>query len=208
VRILEIGCGPVVHNIFPAAPYASEIHLADYLPRNLHEIERWLERQAGSHDWSSFIRYTLECEGSTASLEKIALREDLTRNRITRLIQADISQPDPLGRAHRHAYPIVLNCFCADSATSDLVIWSNFMRNICSLVAPGGLLISAALRHASFYKVGSHYFPSANVDERHVRSALEANARFRISSLRVEHVPEHRDQGYSGLVLAAATNTP
>ena len=61
--VLFFGTGPTLHHVFLAAPMASEIHLADYLPANLEEIERWLIRDPAAHDWSAFVRYTLECEG-------------------------------------------------------------------------------------------------------------------------------------------------
>ena len=64
--VLFFGVGPTLHHVFLAAPHASEIHLADYLPANLREIERWLARDPGAHDWRPFVRYTLQCEGIEA----------------------------------------------------------------------------------------------------------------------------------------------
>jgi hypothetical protein len=57
-NILVFGCGPTLHHVFPIAPYASEIHLADYLPGNLDQIRAWIEQRAPYHDWSAFVRYT------------------------------------------------------------------------------------------------------------------------------------------------------
>jgi hypothetical protein len=42
--VLIFGSGPTLHHVFLAAPHASELHLADYLPANLEEIERWCAR--------------------------------------------------------------------------------------------------------------------------------------------------------------------
>ena len=64
--VLFFGTGPTLHHVFLSAGRASEIHLADYLPQNLAEIERWLRRDPGAHDWRPFVRYTLECEGLRA----------------------------------------------------------------------------------------------------------------------------------------------
>src|SRR5262249_9725210 len=114
--VLVFGTGPTLHHVFLAAPKASEIHLADYLPANLHEIERWLQRDPAAHDWRPFVRYTLQCEGVTAPTdEDVARREDLTRAKITRLLEVDARRPVPLGRC----YPTVISAYCADSATDD-----------------------------------------------------------------------------------------
>ena len=61
--VLLFGVGPTLHHVFLAAPAASEIHLAEYLPTNLQEIERWLIGETGAHDWRPFVEYTLACEG-------------------------------------------------------------------------------------------------------------------------------------------------
>jgi hypothetical protein len=82
--VLVFGTGPTLHQVFLAAPKASEIHLADYLPANLEEIERWRTRDPAAHDWRAFVRYTLECEGLTAPTDgDITRREELTRSKIT-----------------------------------------------------------------------------------------------------------------------------
>ena len=63
--VLLFGVGPTLHHVFLTAVTAAEIHLAEYLPANLHEIERWLAGAPEAHDWRPFVEYTLECEGVT-----------------------------------------------------------------------------------------------------------------------------------------------
>jgi hypothetical protein len=195
--VLILGTGPTLHHVFLAAPRASEIHLADYLPANLEEIERWLDRDPAAHDWRAFVRYTLECEGLAAPTdEDVARREELTRSKITRLLEADARRPLPLDR-----YPTVISAYCADSATDDRSTWETFMANIVDLVGPDGLFITSALRRCRFYVVGDKRFPSANVDERDLRRVLE---RAFVPRIEVRHLPGHEAQGYSGVVLAYA----
>jgi hypothetical protein len=88
--VLVFGTGPTLHHVFLAAPKASEIHLADYLPTNLEEIERWRTRDPAAHDWRAFVRYTLECEGlADPTDQEITQREELTRSNITGLVGSD-----------------------------------------------------------------------------------------------------------------------
>ena len=50
-------------------------------------------------DWRPFVRYTLECEGRAAPTEnEIVQREEVTRAKITRLMEVDIRSANPLGR--------------------------------------------------------------------------------------------------------------
>jgi NNMT/PNMT/TEMT family len=196
--VLFFGTGPTLHHVFLAAPRASEIHLADYLPANLGEIERWRARDPAAHDWRAFVRYTLECEGvADPSEEDVARREELTRSKITRLLEVDGRRPVPVDQA----YATVISAYCADSATDDRATWETFMANITALVGPGGLFLTAALRRCTAYVVGDKRFPSANVDEHDMRHVL---ARGFSPRVQVRELEGHEAQGYSGVVLARA----
>ncbi|MDP9133705.1 MAG: NNMT/PNMT/TEMT family class I SAM-dependent methyltransferase [Actinomycetota bacterium] len=196
--VLVFGTGPTLHHVFLAAPKASEIHLADYLPANLEEIERWQTRDPAAHDWRAFVRYTLECEGLTAPTdEDITRREELTRSKITRLLKVDARRPVPLDQR----YATVISAYCADSATDDRATWETLMANITDLVGPGGLFITAALRRCRSYLVGDKRFPSANVDEHDLRRVLAPGFNPRVQ---VRELQGHDAQGYSSIFLADA----
>jgi len=197
--VLYFGVGPTLHHVFLAADRASEIHLADYLPANLREIERWLSREPDAHDWSAFVRYTLEREGArTPSDVDVAAREQRTREKITRLLTADARDPEPLPQR----YSTVISAYCADSATGDRATWETYMRHISGLVQPGGLFVTAALRRSTGYVVGGRTFPSANVDETDLEAVLARD--FDDVTVSTRALAEHESQGYSGIVLGVA----
>ena len=196
--VLLFGVGPTLHHVFLTAGHASEIHLADYLPANLEEIRRWLDRDPGAHDWRPFVRYTLQCEGLADPTEAdVARREELTRVRIARLLHGDARRPRPVdGR-----YATVISAYCADSATADRATWETYMRHISGLVRPGGTFLTAALRRCRGYVVGGKRFPSADVGEDDLRGMLEP--RFD-ASVEVRELAGHEAQGYTGIVLGHA----
>jgi hypothetical protein len=196
--ILFFGVGPTLHHVFLAAGKASEIHLADYLPENLDEIRRWLDRDPDAHDWSAFVRYTLECEGLADPTDlDVRQREAITRMKITRLLQADAGHPQPLPER----YATVVSAYCADSATGDRATWETYLRNIAGLVRPGGTFVTAALRGARHYLVGGKPFPSADVDEHDVATVLDPGFD---ATVEVRELVAQQSHGYSGIVLARA----
>jgi hypothetical protein len=200
--ILFFGTGPTLHHVFLSADRASEIHLADYLPQNLAAIDRWLQRDPEAHDWRPFVRYTLECEGRRAPTEaQLAEREEVTRAKVTRLLEADARDREPVSER----YSTVVSAYCADSATADRATWEAYMRHISGLVRPGGTFITAALRRSTSYLVGGKQFPSADVDEHDLRAVLEPEFD---CAIEVREVPEHARLGYAGIVLATATRRP
>ncbi len=199
--VLFFGVGPTLHHVFLAAPTASEIHLGDYLPANLAEIRRWLDRDPGAHDWRPFVRYTLVCEGVEAPTEQqVAAREELTRSRVTRLLVVDGRTPDPSAGQ----YATVVSAYCADSATDGHATWAPFMQNILARVQPGGLFLTAALRRCEGYLVGGKEFPSARVDEGDVRGILESAFGPLAGTVQVRELTAQPDHGYSGIILACA----
>jgi hypothetical protein len=200
---LVFGVGPTLHHVFLAAETVSEIHLGEYLPANLHEIERWLGRDPEAHNWRRFVEYTLECEGlDRPAPEEITFREEMTRARITNLLHVDLRADNPV--AGKRQYATVISAYCADSATSDKAEWAAYMQRIAALVRPGGMLLVAALRRSRGYAVGGKTFPSANVDETDLQAALEP--RFGLGNLTIQacKLAGPAAKGYSGVVLACA----
>jgi hypothetical protein len=201
--ILLFGVGPTLHHVFLAVPKASEIHLGDYLPGNLWEIERWLAGDPTAHDWRAFVRYTLECEGiARPTPDQVAAREQLVRARAARLLAVDLRCTDPLFRQGAPPYATVISAYCADSATADRGMWEAYMGRIVRLVRPGGLLLVAALRRSHGYRIGGKTFPSANVDEHDHHTVLEPCCEPGTLMVETCELAAHGPQGYSGIVLA------
>lgn len=207
---LAFGVGPTVHHMLALSGYVREIHAADFLPANLEAIRRWQRREAGAHDWRLFARQVLACEGRVRITDReVQAREDLTRQRIARLLACDAGQHAPVSGVMPESYDAVVSCYCAESATADKAIWARYVSNVARMLKPGGLLVMAALRRCSGYKVGSRWFPCANVDEHDVAAILErCGFDRRRMQLRVATVPGQRHRGYGSIVLASARSAP
>ena len=204
--VLEFGIGPTLHHVFPFAPRAREIHVADLLPANLETVRQWCTEGPDAFDWRAFIREVLVCEGvHNPAPDEIDAREQLTRARITCLLGGDARLRHPLGEAHCQRYDCVVSCYCADSATASKREWFRYLRNIVSLLAPGGRFIVAALRHCSSYQVGDLQFPSPVIDEHDLKRAFSM-LNFDMSSvvLQVCDVPERVHSGFESIALASA----
>ena len=203
--LLLFGVGPTMHHTFLATGAASEIHLAEYLPANRREIERWLAGAPDAHDWRPFVEYTLTCEGVVRPTpEQVSEREAQVRAKVTALLPADVRRDDPLGGRGDAPYATVISAYCADSATSDAATWERYMQRIAGLVRPGGLFLTAALRRSTGYVVGDKTFPSARVDEHALRRVLEPTFDWNDSngSIDVFDVPAEGSHGYTSIVLA------
>lgn len=207
--LLEFGCGPTVHHLFPLVNRVAEIHLAEYHPGNRAEIENWLRREPGAPDWRDFAKETLALEnndGPAPSNADVEAREEMVRARVTRVLPGDAFDTDPLGANRRGFYPLVATHYCAEAITRDIETWRACMRNIAGLVAPGGVLLLSACGAADYYVVGDQYFPCAGVRPADVLNSLVENG-FGAIDLRVRQVPDHSEQGYSSVIFASGVKT-
>jgi hypothetical protein len=201
---VEFGCGPTVHHMLPMATKATEIHMAEYLENNRQEVEKWLAKAPNSHNWHDFTLETLRLEGiENPTPEQIEERETLARQRVKCVLPGDAFDADPLGPEKRGFYPLVASHYCAEGATTNKDEWHGCMRNIASLVAPGGVFILSACGAAAFYCVGGRNFPCAGVTAQDVLQSLTDNG-FTNIDIRVRQVPDHSEQGFSSVIFARA----
>ena len=61
--IIDIGSGPNIHNLIPAAKFFKKIVLTDIAECNRSEVKKWLNKDQTAHDWTPFFRYHAEKEG-------------------------------------------------------------------------------------------------------------------------------------------------
>lgn len=201
---IEFGSGPTVLHMLPLAPKADEIHVAEYLVPNREEVKLWKNGDPDTHDWRIFTHEFLRMEGNeNPSDEECQAREDELRRKITQVTEGDAYLDDPTGSEGRASYGIVLSLCCADSATDNKDTWKLFMKNIASLIAPGGMWIISACGEHSHYKVGECRFPGACVSGRDMLNCL-VELGFRDIDVRMREVPDSSGQGFGCTILARA----
>lgn len=182
--VLEFGSGPSLIGVVGVTPYARQIHVADYLAQNRREIRSWLGKAPKSFNHREIIAFVLRLEGIEPTQSRISKRSHELRQKITRVLPCDAGFEIPIpGRKQR--YPLVITLYCADSATASKRVWRKYMINILRLVAPYGTILVAALRKCRCYRVGIQEFPSADIDERDLKTVLIENG-FPVERIRIQ----------------------
>lgn len=203
--LLDFGSGPTIYSFITAAALVAEIHVCDYLPANLAEIGRWLQGESSAWEWTTFVKTALRLENGRDGLDncRIEKREGIIRKRVSRLCECDARKCPPIGEPRN--YDVVTTNFCAESATEDVSEWRMMVKNIASVLKPGGRLITAALEGARSYSVGRKVFPAVTIDRLTLREALiDAGLEIII----VDSVPADRPRRkYGGIMFALATKS-
>ena len=203
--LLEFGCGPTVHHLLPFAMRAAEIHVVDFLDRNLDAVRRWVDGRDDAWDWTPFTRFTLCHElGRQPADWEVREREAAARERVRSFGLADARRPQPLAAGSRR-YPAVVCCFCPDSITADLEEWRRCTEHVASLVAPGGWFVLTALGGADSYRVGARRFPSPDVSADDVADVLRSAGFSRLgTTITSAAATDADDHGFERVILAVS----
>jgi SAM-dependent methyltransferase len=216
--LLDFGGGPTLYTALVAAPRVAMVHVSDYSAPNRAAVRAWLERQPHAFDWNAYSAAILELEGVEPTRAAIAAREALLRRRLGAVLACDATAADPLASerltvravggpapaAPRAQYDVVCSNMCLEAVARDAAEWGHYLRNLATLLRPGGLLTLATVRRCSVYSVGETLFPVACLDEADVRGALCA-AGFDPTTVALEIVPSnHPAFPYQGLMLTSA----
>lgn len=173
---VELGCGPTVHHVFPFAPYADTVHMADYLEDNLDQVRLWRAGGEGAHDWTSYVRLALEFEDGAVGEEEVRQRASLTRGKIAKIFSCDLKEDTPVELVG--AYDAVGCFYCIEEIGISLAEWRRVLGHAVAYLKPGGTFYMAALGGMStYFVVGASgerlEYPCANLSEADVSAALE-----------------------------------
>lgn len=178
-KLLDIGCGPTVHNVFSAARNIDYIVLSDLLPGNRNEVKKWIQRTPDAISWSHISEALASLEGHTDVKSGAKGIEERTRRAIRKVIPCNVLEPRVLPEEHRETFDVVFSSHCLECACADEKSYQEAMRNIGNLVVRGGHLILCVIAGSYEYLVGGATLPSLPLTETMVKDAL-ARAEFEI----------------------------
>lgn len=201
-KMLDFGSGPTIHHVALFAPHVERVYIADFLKSNLKEINDWIEKRG--HDWTPYIRDILAREGK-ASDAAIAGRMRMLRSKIKGLHHCNALNAAPFGDAVEAPFPLVTSFYCLECIGHEKARWKLAMRNMTSLVAPGGWVVMSALRDTDKYIVGGQEFPATRINEHDMRKTLVACG-FVPETINIQVHPcvEWEAEGFSSVIVCSA----
>lgn len=198
----EFGGGPTLYSVAALAGRAREIHFSDCVQANLGQVRRWVNNEPEAFDWRPHIRLALEAEGAPATPEGVARREADMRRLLTRLMICDAQASAPLGETDVQ-YDLVAAHHCTDVAATNFAEWVQVLRNVSTLIVPGGWLLVSVTTGARLYTVDEAKFHCVDLTPKDVRQGLIA-AGYDPGSLNIENQAAPGGREYSGIIMAVA----
>ncbi|XP_045412484.1 nicotinamide N-methyltransferase [Lemur catta] len=167
--LIDIGSGPTIYQLLSACESFKEIIVSDYTDQNLQELKKWLKKEPDAFDWSPVVTYVCDLEGNRV---KGPEKEEKLRQTVTQVLKCDVTQSQPLGAVSLQAADCLLSTLCLDAACPDLPTYRTALRNLRSLLKPGGFLVVADVLKCSHYMIGEQRFSSLAVDREAVEAAV------------------------------------
>ncbi|XP_030077011.1 nicotinamide N-methyltransferase [Microcaecilia unicolor] len=205
--LIDIGSGPTVYQFLSACESFKEIIATDYADQNRKELESWLKEEPGAFDWSEVVKLACELEGDR---EKWTEKEAKVRRTVKRILKCDVTKSNPLEPLVLPAADCLLTCLCLQAACKDEDTFSCALKNLSSLLKPGGYLVMVGVLASKFYTVGQKKFYVLSVDKKLLKKALPESG-FEILQLHTQnhskavHLSDY--YGHYFIVARKQTNT-
>ncbi|XP_075413675.1 indolethylamine N-methyltransferase isoform X2 [Tenrec ecaudatus] len=167
--LIDIGSGPTIYQVLAACESFPDITLSDFSDRNRQELGKWLKQEPGAFDWSPVVKYACELEGDSGRwLEK----EEKLRTAVKRVIKCDVNLDTPLVPVWLPPADCVLTLMAMECACCSLDAYRAALRNLASLLKPGGHLVTMATLGLSFYMVGKCEFSYLTLEKEELQQAV------------------------------------
>uniref|UniRef100_A0A8C4YIJ0 Nicotinamide N-methyltransferase n=1 Tax=Gopherus evgoodei TaxID=1825980 RepID=A0A8C4YIJ0_9SAUR len=142
--LIDIGSGPTIHQLLSACESFKEII-------------------------TPVVKYMCELEGNRG---KEAEKEAKLRKTIKQVLKCDVHQSNPMNPIVLPPADCLVSSLCLEAACKDLTTYRIALKNIGSLLKPGGHLVLSGVLGCSFYMVGPKRFSSLVLGEEFLREAL------------------------------------
>lgn len=153
--LLEIGSGPTLHMVMPAAKWFDEIILSDFAQVNRDLQTKWLNQDTDSADWTLFFKHYSKLDGNEDDWLNL---ENEVRSKIHNVVPCDVHLTNPLHPLKINMVDAICTSLCLEAACPDVSSYEKAMRNVASLLKPGGKLVLMGVLNNQLYAVGHEQF--------------------------------------------------
>ncbi len=178
LKMLDLGCGPVIAYAISAAEYASEIVMAEYTELNRQEITKWINKDPDAHDWSPYLDHVIkEVEGK--GNDEISIREDKLR-KVMKVVPCDVTKDPMLSPEYVKEYDVVHASVVLEPACSTKDKYLLALKRIWLLLKPGGaFMLYSVLRkyeklENTVFEIGGTKTFDLRVSEEFIESSLRS----------------------------------
>ncbi|XP_078541528.1 indolethylamine N-methyltransferase-like [Lissotriton helveticus] len=161
--------GPFLFFTLPLCDYFNEITFACPDDKSTQETQKWLTNEPDAMDWSDAVRMVCEIQGCGETwIEK----QEILKIKVKRVLKYDASSCEPFSPViHPRADCLLLAC-ALEGLVTDKKSYCDALKNVSSLLKPGGHLIMIVALETTFYMCGDFKFPLLCIDADFLKDAV------------------------------------
>ncbi|XP_058534059.1 indolethylamine N-methyltransferase isoform X2 [Ochotona princeps] len=167
--LIDIGTGPTIYQVLSACESFKDITLSDFTDRNREELDKWLKKRPGAYDWTPALKLACELEGDSGRWQEKA---EKLRAVVKRVLKCDANLGNPLAPVTLPPADCVLTLLAMECACCSLDAYRAALRNLASLLKPGGHLVTTVTLQLSSYMVGERKFSCVFLRKEEVEQAV------------------------------------
>ncbi|XP_063798015.1 nicotinamide N-methyltransferase-like [Pseudophryne corroboree] len=188
--LIDFTAGPLIHHLYSACEFFSDIYVLRLNEQCVMELNRWLNTRTGAFPWDHTTAYVANMEGKSDQCEekdmrlKTAIKEILKCN----IENENIADPVVLPQADCVISVWLLELICKDK--NDYI---SHLRKMTKLLKPGGHLLLIGAFNATYYMVGQERYHIYKNDENSAKQIL------REEGFIIDHYDEFKNNVVSDL---------
>ncbi|KAJ7426871.1 Nicotinamide N-methyltransferase [Willisornis vidua] len=105
--------------------------------------------------------------------EKWAEKQEKVRKKVKQVLKCDVTKANPTGPVSLPPADCIVSTLCLEGACKDLPTFCSALRNIGTLVKPGGHLVMVTVLGDTFYAFNKQVFSSLSLQKHEVEAAVE-----------------------------------
>ncbi|KAL3871342.1 hypothetical protein ACJMK2_039349 [Sinanodonta woodiana] len=189
--LLDVGTGPIPNMAFCAAPWFQEITLSDFSPNNREFLRKWKDGEI--NHMGPVFEYIMRLDKS-GSMEE---RQDLLRKKVRNIVFCDITQPNPTASTvvDGVTFDAITCSNCLEVASFTLDDYAKSVRNICTLLKPGGYFVLEGCLEISFYRLGDKLYECYPIKKNDLQDIVQ-KAGLEIISMKVLNYTPRPEEYY------------
>ncbi|XP_044853166.1 nicotinamide N-methyltransferase-like [Mauremys mutica] len=168
--LIHIGGGPSICELLSACESFQEIIVTNHTDRNCQELQKWLKKEPGAFDWTPLVKYVCELEGDR---KKWAEKEQKLQRTVKQVLECDVTKFNPVTFASLPPADCLFLYHSLEAICKDLSAYRAGLKNVSSLLKPGGHLLIVTTMKCSHVVVGQHKFPCLFLEKEFLEEAVK-----------------------------------
>ncbi|XP_078529648.1 indolethylamine N-methyltransferase-like [Lissotriton helveticus] len=161
--------GPFFQWALPSCDHFKDVFICLPNDKCIEELEKWRTNAPEAIDWTHATKELCELQGKGESWHE---RQKMWQKKIKEPLKYDVINCNPLSPTVLPQADCLLLSHCIESHVTDKKGFCAALKNVSTLLKPGGDLLLIACLEATFYMSGTFKFPHLSIDECFVRKAL------------------------------------